>query len=339
MFGLFNNFFYRDIGVDLGTANTLVYTPEKGIILREPSVVAIRTSTNEVVAVGNLAKEMLGRTPGDIVAIRPLRDGVIADFEIAEVMLRYFIRKVTDSKSITYPRVLIAIPSGTTEVERRAVKESAENAGAKEVYLIEEAMAAAIGAGLSIQNASGNMIIDIGGGTTEIAIISYSGIVNSLSVRTGGDELDEAIINHTKRVYNLMIGERTAEEIKISLGSAFPGSSRENSIEVKGRDLLDGLPKTITLNEEEVRQALISPLSDIVNGVKSVLETCPPELAVDIIDQGFVLAGGGALLGGIDKLLSKETGLTVRIANRPLTAVAEGTGKALSEIELLQKIL
>ena len=339
MFGLFNKFFYEDIGVDLGTANTLVYTKDGGIILREPSVVAIRVSTNEVLAVGSSAKEMLGRTPGDIVATRPLRDGVIADFEIAEAMLRYFIKKVTDSKFMIYPRVLIAIPSGTTEVERRAVKESAENAGAREVYLIEEAMAAAIGAGLSIQNASGNMIVDIGGGTTEMAIISYSGIVDSLSVRTAGDEFDEAIINHMKKMYNLMIGERTAEQIKISIGSAFPNSASLESLEVKGRDLMDGLPKDATVTADEIQQALSVPLQVIVEAIRSTLERCPPELAADIIDDGLVLAGGGALLNGIDKLLNKETGLSVRISNRPLTAVAEGTGKALSEIELLHKIL
>lgn len=333
LFGLFSS---SDIGIDLGTANTLVNVKDHGIVLREPSVVAVKAGTNEVLAVGDDAKRMLGRTPGNIVAIRPLRDGVIADFEVTEAMLRYFMKKVS-GKRRSHPRVVIAIPSGITEVERRAVKESAEQAGAREVYLIEEPMAAAIGVGLPVQDASGNMIVDIGGGTTEVALISLSGIVYARSVRTAGDELDEAIISHMKRGYNLMIGERTAEDIKIRIGSANP-LPKETSMEVKGRDLVSGLPKTITITSEEVRDAMADPLTTIVDAVRTTLERCPPELAADLVDRGLVLAGGGALLRGLDKRLREETGLPVHVAEDPLSAVAEGTGKVLQEISFLKRV-
>jgi rod shape-determining protein MreB len=333
---LFGNLFSNDIGIDLGTANTLINVKDHGIVLREPSVVAVKAGTNEVLAVGDDAKRMLGRTPGNIVAIRPLKDGVIADFEVTEAMLRHFIRKVNKGRR-SNPRVLIAIPSGITEVERRAVRESAEQAGAREVYLIEEPMAAAIGVGLPVQEAAGNMIVDIGGGTTEVALISLSGIVYARSVRTAGDELDEAIIQYMKRAYNLMIGERTSEDIKIRLGSAAP-LPKEMTMEVKGRDLVAGLPKTITITSQEIREAMADPLSTIVDAVRTTLERCPPELAADLVDRGIVLAGGGALLKGLDRLLREETGLPVHIAEDPLSAVAEGTGKALQELALLKRV-
>lgn len=333
LFGIFSN----DIGIDLGTANTLVNVKDHGIVLREPSVVAVKAGTSEVLAVGDDAKRMLGRTPGNIVAIRPLKDGVIADFEVTEAMLRHFIRKVHNRRTMARPRVVVAVPSGITEVEKRAVKESAEQAGAREVYLIEEPMAAAIGVGLPVQDASGNMIVDIGGGTTEVALISLSGIVYSRSVRVAGDELDEAIVQYMKRAYNLMIGERTAEEIKIRLGSAYP-IGKETSMEVKGRDLVAGLPKTITITSQEVREAMLEPLNTIVDSVRVTLERCPPELSADLVDHGLVLAGGGALLRGLDKLLSEETGLPVHVAEDPLSAVAEGAGKVLSELEFLKKV-
>lgn len=332
LFGLMSN----DIGIDLGTANTLVYVKDHGIVLREPSVVAVKAHTNEVLAVGDDAKRMLGRTPGNIVAIRPLRDGVIADFEVTEAMLRHFIRKV-GNKRRSHPRVVIAIPSGITEVERRAVKESAEQAGAREVYLIEEPMAAAIGVGLPVQEASGNMIVDIGGGTTEVALISLSGIVYARSVRTAGDDLDEAIIHYMKRAYNLMIGERTSEDIKIRIGSASP-LPKETGMEVKGRDLVSGLPKTVTITSQEVRDAMADPLNVIVDAVRTTLERCPPELAADLVDRGLVLAGGGALLRGLDKRLREETGLPIHVAEDPLSAVGEGTGKVLSEIAFLKRV-
>jgi rod shape-determining protein MreB len=338
MFGrFFGRFLSSDIGIDLGTANTLVYLKDHGIVLREPSVVAVKAGTNEVLAVGDDAKRMLGRTPGDIVAIRPLKDGVIADFEVTEAMLRHFIRKVNNNKRRSNPRVVIAIPSGITAVERRAVRESAEAAGAREVYLIEEPMAAAIGVGLPVQEAAGNMIVDIGGGTTEVALISLSGIVYARSVRTAGDELDEAIVQYMKRGYNLMIGERTAEDIKIRLGSAAP-LPKETTMEVKGRDLVAGLPKTITITSQEIREAMADPLATIVNAVRTTLERCPPELAADLVDRGLVLAGGGALLRGLDKLLREETGLPVHVAEDPLSAVAEGTGRALQEIAFLRRV-
>jgi rod shape-determining protein MreB len=332
LLGLFSN----DIGIDLGTANTLVYVKDQGIVLREPSVVAVRAGTSQVLAVGDEAKRMLGRTPGNIVAVRPLKDGVIADFEMTEAMLRHFITKVNNRKWVR-PRVVIAVPSGITEVEKRAVKESAAHAGAREVYLIEEPMAAAIGVGLPVQDAAGNMIIDIGGGTTEVALISLSGIVFSRSVRVAGDELDEAIAGYMKRAYNLMIGERTAEEIKIKIGSAYP-MEKEVGMEVKGRDLVAGLPKTLTITSQEVREALLEPISTIVESVRVTLERCPPELSADLVDRGLVLAGGGALLRGLDKLLQEETGLPVHIAEDPLSAVAEGTGRALSELKFLRQV-
>jgi rod shape-determining protein MreB len=334
---LFGSWFSNDIGIDLGTANTLVNVKDQGIVLREPSVVAVKAGTNEVLAVGDDAKRMLGRTPGNIVAIRPLKDGVIADFEVAEAMLRHFIRKANNNRRRNNPRVVIAVPSGITEVERRAVSESAEQAGAREVHIVEEPMAAAIGVGLPVMDASGNMIVDIGGGTTEVALISLGGIVSARSVRTAGDELDEAIVSYMKRAYNLMIGERTAEDIKIRLGSAAP-LPKEITMDVKGRDLVAGLPKTITITSQEIRDAMSDPLATIVDAVRTTLERCPPELAADLVDRGIVLAGGGALLRGLDRLLREETGLPVHVAEDPLSAVAEGTGKMLQEIEVLKRV-
>ena len=326
LLGLFSN----DIGIDLGTANTLVYSKDKGIVLREPSVVAIHSSTRRVLAVGDEAKKMLGRTPGNITAIRPMKDGVIADFDITEAMLRYFIKKVQTAKIIP-PRVVIAIPSGITEVEKRAVKESATHAGAREVMLLEEPMAAAIGVGLPVEEPAANMIVDIGGGTTEVAIISLAGIVYARSIRVGGDELDAAIINYMKRAYNLLIGERTGEEIKLRIGSAYT-LDEEITIEVKGRDSVAGLPKTIMVSSQEIREALHDTVNAIVESVRNALERCPPELSADLVDRGFVLAGGGALLRGIDRLLCERTGLPVTIADDPLSAVANGTGAVLAEL-------
>jgi len=333
--GLFSN----DIGIDLGTANTLVYVKDRGIVLREPSVVAMQADTRKVLAVGDEAKRMLGRTPGNIIAVRPMKDGVISDFEVTEEMLKQFIKKVHKGRSFfaPRPRVVIAVPSGITEVEKRAVRESAYHAGARLVTLIEEPMAAAIGVGLPVQEAAGNMIVDIGGGTTEVAIISLAGIVFSRSIRVAGDELDEAIINYMKRAYNLVIGERTAEEIKIKIGSAYP-MEKETSIEVKGRDLVAGLPKTLTVTSQEVREALLDPVSTIVESVRITLERCPPELSADLVERGIVLAGGGALLRGLDRLVAEETGLPVYVAEDPLSAVAEGTGKVLQELEFLTKL-
>ena len=337
MFDRLLGLFSSDIGIDLGTANTLVYVKDRGIVIREPSVVAIQAGTNRVLAVGEEAKRMLGRTPGNIVAIRPLKAGVIADFEITEAMLRYFMRKVHNRRMLIRPRVIVAVPSGITEVEKRAVKDSATHAGAREVYLIEEPMAAAIGVGLPVQEPAGNMIVDIGGGTTEVALISLAGIVLSRSVRVGGNEMDEAIVQYMKRVYNLMIGERTAEEIKIAIGSAYP-QGEETSIEVKGRDLVAGLPKTLTVTSEEIRNALQEPITAIVEAVRMTLERCPPELCADLVDRGIVLAGGGALLRGIDKLIAEQTGLPVHVAEDPLSAVAEGTGVVLHELAFLRKV-
>lgn len=331
--GLFSN----DMGIDLGTASTLVFVKGEGIVLCEPSVVAIEKGTSNVLAVGEEAKRMLGRTPGNIVAIRPMKDGVIADFDITEAMLRHFIKKVHHKRVLVRPRILIAIPSGITEVEKRAVKDSAERAGAREVFLIEEPMAAAIGVGLPIQEPIGNMIIDIGGGTTEIAIISLSGIVFSKSIRIGGDELDLAIIEYLKKTYNLMIGERTAEYIKVKIGSAYP-LDEELTLEVKGRDLVSGLPKTVTITSEEIRESLQEPVRAILESVKIVLERTPPELAADLIEHGIVMAGGSSQLRGLDKLISEETGLPVFIAEDPLTAVACGTGKVLNEMNYLKKV-
>lgn len=331
--GMFSN----DMGIDLGTATTLVYVKGQGIVLCEPSVVAIQKGTHNVLAVGEEAKRMLGRTPGNIVAIRPMKDGVIADFEITEDMLRYFIKKVHNRRVFVRPRMVIAIPSGITEVEKRAVKDSAEHAGAREVYLVEEPISAAIGVGLPIQEPSGNMIIDVGGGTTEIAVISLAGIVFSRSIRIGGDELDEAIIEHLKKTYNLMIGERTAEDVKIKIGSAYP-LEEELTMEVRGRDLVAGLPKTITISSEEIREAIAGPISAILEATRMTLERTPPELSADLIERGIVMAGGGALLRGLDKLISEETGLPVHVAEDPMTAVAMGTGKVLSEIKYLKKV-
>ena len=326
-----------DIGIDLGTANTLVYVKDQGIVLREPSVVAVQAGTNKVLAVGDEAKRMLGRTPPNIVAVRPLKDGVIANFEVTEAMLRHFISKVHTGRVRAQPRVVIAVPSGITEVEKRAVQESAMHAGAREVYLIEEPMAAAIGVGLPVHDPSGNMIIDIGGGTTEVAVISLSGIVFSSSLRVAGDELDKTIVQYLKRTYNLMIGERTAEEIKMKIGSAYP-MEMETSTEVKGRDLVTGMPKTRMITSKEVREALLEPISAIVDSVRTALESCPPELSADLVDRGLVLAGGGALLRGLDKLLSEQTGLPVHVAEDPLSAVAEGTGRCLNEIKFLRQV-
>jgi len=337
MFRKFLGLLSSDIGIDLGTANTLVYVKDKGIVLREPSVVAVQSGTNNVLAVGDEAKRMLGRTPSNIVAVRPLKDGVIADFEVTEAMLRHFISKVHNGRMRAKPRVVIAVPAGITEVEKRAVQESAMHAGAREVYLIEEPMAAAIGVGLPVQDPAGNMIIDIGGGTTEVAVISLSGIVFSRSLRVAGDELDKAIVQYMKRSYNLMVGERTAEEIKIKIGSAYP-MEQETSAEVKGRDLVTGMPKTRMITSQEVREALLEPITAIVDSVRVALESCPPELSADLVDRGLVLAGGGALLRGLDKLLSEQTGLPVHVAEDPLSAVAEGTGKCLNEIKFLRQV-
>ena len=330
-------FFSNDLAVDLGTANTVVFVKGKGIVLREPSVVAIHNESKEVLAVGSEAKQMLGRTPGNIVAIRPMRDGVIANFEVTEAMIKYFIRKVHNRKTLVRPRVVIGVPSGITQVEKRAVRDSAASAGAREVYLMEEPMAAAIGVGLPIASPTGNMIVDIGGGTTEVAVISLSGIVYSRSVRVAGDEMDEAIINYIKRKYNLLIGERTAEEIKIKIGSAYP-LEEKLEMEVKGRDLVAGIPKVLIINDEEIREALAEPVSTIVENVKIALERTPPELAADIVDRGIVMAGGCSMLKGLDLLLREETGLPIILAEDPLSAVALGTGKALDELELLKKV-
>jgi rod shape-determining protein MreB len=333
--GLFSN----DMAIDLGTASTLVYVKGEGIVLREPSIVAVQKGTDNVLAVGNEAKAMLGRTPGNIVAIRPMRDGVIADFEITERMLRHFITKVHNRRSMVKPRIIICIPSGVTEVEKRAVRDSAEQAGAREVYLIEEPMAAAIGAGLPIDEPSGNMIVDIGGGTTEVAVISLGGIVYGRSLRVGGDELDEAIINYIKRAYNVLIGERTAEDVKIKMGSAFP-LKQEMEMEVKGRDLVTGLPKTLEITSEEIRGSLEEPLSAIVETIKMTLERTPPELAADIVDRGIIMAGGTSQLRGLDIRLREATGVPVNVAEDPTTCVVRGSGKVLDEsIDMLKKIV
>ena len=336
MWSKFLGLFSNDIGIDLGTANTLVYVKDRGVVLREPSVVAIQSGTKRILAVGDEAKRMLGRTPGNIVAIRPMKAGVIADFEITEAMLRYFIKKIHNRRKMVRPRIIIAVPSDITEVEKRAVKDSARHAGAREVFLIEEPMAAAIGVGLPVQDPAGNMIVDIGGGTTEVALISLAGIVFSRTVRVGGDEMDECIVQYMKRVYNLMIGERTAEEIKMTMGSAY-AVDEETSIEVKGRDLVAGLPKTLTITSEEIREALQEPVSSIVDAIRVTLERCPPELSSDLVDRGMVLAGGGALLRGFDKLIAEQTGLPVHIADDPLSAVAEGTGVVLNELSFIRK--
>lgn len=334
LWGLFSN----DIAIDLGTATTLVYVRGKGIVLSEPSVVAVDKDTNRVRAVGEEAKRMLGRTPSNIVAIRPMRDGVIADFEITESMIRHFIRKVHNSRRISRPRMIIGIPSGITEVERRAVRESAERAGAREVYLITEPMAAAIGAGLPIQEPAGSMVVDIGGGTTEVAVISLGGIVVFKSSRTAGDELDNAIITHVKREYSMFIGERTAEEIKMKIGSAF-ALNPEETMEIKGQDLVAGLPKTMVVTSEEIRGALEEPVSEILSAIRQTLERTPPELAADIVDRGMFLTGGGAKLRGLDKLIAEETKLPVIVAETPVECVVLGAGRALEELDTLREVL
>jgi len=336
LLGLFSN----DLAIDLGTASTLVYVKGKGIVTNEPSVVAIRRDakgTKKILAVGNEAKKMLGRTPANIVAIRPMKDGVIADFEVTESMLSYFIKKVHNRRSFIRPRIIVSVPSGITPVEKRAVKESAESAGAREVYLIEEPMAAAIGAGLPVSEPSGNMIVDIGGGTTEVAVISLSGIVFSKTVRVAGDKMDEAIVNYIKRKYNLLVGERTAELIKTTIGIAYP-EKEMRSVDVKGRDLVTGVPKTLEINSEEIRGAISGPVNSIVESVKTTLERTPPELAADIVDRGIVLAGGGALLKNLDILLREETGLPIVVAESPLTCVVMGSGRALDELSLLKEV-
>ena len=331
MFGQLKTLFSNDIGIDLGTANSLVFLKDRGIVLREPSVVAIQSGTKNVLAVGLEAKKMIGVTPKNITAIRPMKDGVIADFEVTEQMLTSFFRKV-HHRSLVQPRVVVAVPSGINEVERRAVKDSVTHAGAREVYLIEQPMSAAIGAGLPVEEPAGNMVVDIGGGTCEIAIISLAGIVQARSLRVGGDEFDNTIIAHLKREHNLMIGERTAEEIKLKIGSAFE-LEEELTMDVKGRDLAAGLPRTLNIRSEEVREALQKPLSTILESIHVALEQCPPELSGDLVDRGIVMAGGGALLRGIDRLVSRETKLPVTIADDPLIAVAQGTGRILQNID------
>ena len=344
MFNIFDAFlglFSNDLAIDLGTANTLVYMRGKGIVVSEPSVVAVQTGAagqRRVLAVGKDAKEMLGRTPGSIVAIRPMKDGVIADFDYAEEMLRYFIRKVHNRKNLVRPRIVICVPSGITQVEKRAVRESAESAGAREVYLIEEPMAAAIGAGLPITEASGNLIVDIGGGTTEVAVISLAGIVYAQSVRVGGDKLDDAIVQYVKRKYNLLIGERTAEKVKIGIGNVYSTGDDTEIMEVKGRDLVSGIPKTLEVNSDEIREAMSEPISTIIEAVRISLERTPPELAADIVDKGIVLAGGGAYLKNLDLLLRDETGLPVLIAEDPLSCVVLGSGAVLDQLDLLRQV-
>jgi len=339
-FNIFTGLFSKDLAIDLGTANTLVYLKGKGIVLREPSVVAVKKDgrgINKVLAVGNEAKKMLGKTPINITAIRPMRDGVIADFEITEAMLRYFIQRVHNRRTLVRPRVIVSVPSGITQVEKRAVRESAESAGAREVYLIEEPMAAAIGAGLPITDPAANIVVDIGGGTTEVAVISLAGIVYSKSVRVAGDKMDEAIVQHIKRRYNLLIGEYTAETIKMQIGNVMPDPPYEE-MEIKGRDFVTGIPKTVTIDANEIRLAITEQVAAIVEAVKIALEQTPPELAADIVDRGIVLTGGGALLKNLNKLLEKETGLPIIVADDPLSSVVLGSGKALDNIDILKEI-
>ncbi len=338
LLGIFSN----DLAIDLGTANTLVYVKGKGIVLSEPSVVAVRTDNklkNKVLAVGQEAKNMLGRTPGNIVAIRPLRDGVIADFDVTEAMIRHFILKVHNRRTFVRPRIIIAVPSGITQVEKRAVRESAESAGAREVFLIEEPMAAAIGAGLPITEPTCNMVVDIGGGTTEVAVISLAGIVYSRSIRVAGDKMDAAIIHYIKRKYNLLIGERTAENVKTTIGNAYPDPNDLATMDIKGRDLVTGIPKIITVNTDEIRIAISEQVDAIVETVKIALEQTPPELSADIVDKGIVLTGGGGQLKNLDRLLREETGLPITVTDDPLSTVALGSGKTLDSIEILRQVI
>lgn len=335
MFGFFNSF-SKDMGIDLGTANTLVHLKGKGIIIREPSVVAVEKDTNTVLAVGAEAKRMIGRTPGNIIAIRPLKDGVIADFDITQAMLRFFIKKAIRNKSFVRPRVVIGVPSGVTAVEKRAVVDAAIQAGAREAYLFEEPMAAAIGAGLPVQEATGSMVVDIGGGTAEVAVISLGGIVVSKSLRIGGDEMDDAIVQYIKRKYNLLIGERTAEEVKIEIGTAME-VERPARMDIRGRDLVTGLPKTLTINQNQIREALAEPVEGIIEAIKSTLEKCPPELAADIMDRGIVMTGGSSLLRNFDRLLSRETGMPVLVSEDALSCVALGTGIAVEHIDVFKR--
>nr|WP_308206184.1 rod shape-determining protein [Actinoallomurus spadix] len=332
------SFLGRDMAVDLGTANTLVYVRGRGIVLNEPSVVAINTNTGKIVAVGIEAKRMIGRTPGNIVAVRPLKDGVIADFDVTERMLRYFIQKVHKRRHFAKPRIVVAVPSGITGVEQRAVKEAGYQAGARRVYIIEEPMAAAIGAGLPVHEPTGNMVVDIGGGTTEVAIISLGGIVTSQSIRVGGDELDQAIISYAKKEYSLMLGERTAEEIKMAIGSAYPFDDEPHA-EIRGRDLVSGLPKTIVISAEEIRRAIEEPVNTVVDAVKTTLDKCPPELSGDIMDRGIALTGGGALLKNIDERLREETGMPIHMVDNPLDSVVLGSGKCVEDFEALRQVL
>ncbi|WP_280697325.1 rod shape-determining protein [Kitasatospora sp. GP82] len=334
------SFIGRDMAIDLGTANTLVYVRGKGIVLNEPSVVAVNTNTGGILAVGSEAKRMIGRTPGNIVAIRPLKDGVIADFEITERMLRYFILKIHRRRYLARPRVVVCVPSGITGVERRAVIEASSQAGARQVHIIEEPMAAAIGAGLPVHEPTGNMVVDIGGGTTEVAVISLGGIVTAQSIRVAGDELDNAIVQHIKKEYSLLLGERSAEQIKMSIGSAFAlEGEKDEHAEIRGRDLVSGLPKTVVISAAEVREAIDEPVNSIIDAVKTTLDQCPPELAGDVMDRGIVLTGGGALLRGLDERLRRETGMPIHIAENPLDSVALGSGKCVEEFEALQQVL
>jgi len=333
IYGMFSN----DLAIDLGTANTLIYVQGKGIVLSEPSVVAVKKGTNQVLKVGREAKEMVGRTPASIVAVRPLQDGVIADFDLTEQMIRQFIVRIHNRKALVRPRIVIGVPSGITQVEKRAIRDSAEQAGAREVYLIEEPMAAAIGANLPVQEPSGNMVVDIGGGTTEVAVISLSGMVYSHSIRIAGDEMDEAIIQYLKRKYNLLVGERTSEQIKIQIGSAYP-FNEPRKMDIKGRDLMDGIPKTLTVTDSDIREALHDPIYAIVDAVRTALERTPPELAADIAEKGIVMTGGGALLHGLDTLLGLETHLKMTIAEDPLSCVVLGAGKVLDELDFLKTV-
>ncbi len=340
VFGWLSRMFSNDLAIDLGTSNTLIYVKGKGIVCNEPSVVAVQKDgrgARKILAVGREAKEMLGRTPGTVTAIRPIKEGVIADFEVTEAMLRYFIAKAHNRRTLVKPRIVICVPNGITEVEKRAVRESAESAGAREVHLVEEAMAAAIGAGMPITEASGNMIVDIGGGTTEVAVISLAGIVYSRSIRVGGDNMDEAIIQYIKRRYNLLIGERTAEQIKIEVGNAYPFDT-PRSMPIKGRDMIAGVPRTIEFTSDEAREALAEPVGSIVEAVRIALERTPPELAADIVDKGIVLAGGGALLSNLDTVLREETHLPMMIADDPMSCVVLGSGRVLDQLELLKHV-